>query len=139
MTNTSAFNGDYQARGMTVSFPEKIVDSSGKAVTDIPFSEFVPNNNNWMGVAVKFKVQGLDEAGANLGAECASNARLMSPIVLEFSGANDLATSHFADAKAPQFDLNADGKAETTGWTKSATSGFLALDLNHNGKIDSGK
>ncbi|QIF42451.1 iron-regulated protein FrpC [Kingella kingae] len=37
-----------------------------------------------------------------------------------------------------RFDHNADGIATATGWT-AAGNGILALDLNNNGKIDSGK
>ncbi|MDK4571625.1 iron-regulated protein FrpC, partial [Kingella kingae] len=37
-----------------------------------------------------------------------------------------------------RFDHNADGIATATGWA-AAGNGILALDLNNNGKIDSGK
>ncbi|MDK4529253.1 hypothetical protein QG082_09550, partial [Kingella kingae] len=37
-----------------------------------------------------------------------------------------------------RFDHNADGIATATGWT-AAGNGILALDLDKNGKIDSGK
>jgi Ca2+-binding RTX toxin-like protein len=50
---------------------------------------------------------------------------------LAAQGAADIAESHV------YFDLNSDGFAERTGWA-SAADGFLALDLNGNGKIDNG-
>ena len=38
-----------------------------------------------------------------------------------------------------QFDLNADGTPETTGWTaRNTDQGFLWLDRNNNGMVDSG-
>jgi hypothetical protein len=37
---------------------------------------------------------------------------------------------------SPLFDLNADGFATRTAWTLGADDGFLAIDLNENGKID---
>ena len=39
-----------------------------------------------------------------------------------------------------RFDLNADGSAERTGWTRADDPiGFLVLDRNHNGMIDNGR
>ncbi len=54
------------------------------------------------------------------------------PLVINFGGtAAQLSSQRFS------FDLNGDGKAENVPLLASG-SGYLALDLNHNGKIDSG-
>lgn len=57
------------------------------------------------------------------------------PLVLDLDGDGIELTT--LTSFAPQFDLNADGFAERTGWT-SADDGMLAIDLNNNGKIDNG-
>ncbi|MDD5249383.1 MAG: VCBS repeat-containing protein [Rhodocyclaceae bacterium] len=54
------------------------------------------------------------------------------PLVINFGGAAaQLSSQHFS------FDLNGDGQAENVPLLASG-SGYLALDANHNGKIDSG-
>jgi len=54
------------------------------------------------------------------------------PLVINFNGqAAQLSNQRFS------FDLNNDGRAEDLP-TFASGSGYLALDLNHNGKIDSG-
>ena len=55
-------------------------------------------------------------------------------INLDGKGIQTLAPSSIS----ARFDHNADGIATATGWT-AAGNGILALDLNNNGKIDSGK
>ncbi|MFZ4700816.1 MAG: hypothetical protein ACOYMG_12270 [Candidatus Methylumidiphilus sp.] len=62
-----------------------------------------------------------------------SAARLTDPLVVNFSGtAAQLSEQRFA------FDLNSDGQAEQIN-TLASGSGFLALDLNSDGKINDGK
>lgn len=59
-----------------------------------------------------------------------------SPLVLDLNADG----IHTADLFYPvQFDINGDGDLDTIGWTDWMTEeGFLALDLNQNGKIDNG-
>ena len=60
------------------------------------------------------------------------DAQLKDPLVINFGGnAAQLQDSRFG------FDINADGKAESVPLLAGG-SGYLALDLNGNGKIDSG-
>jgi hypothetical protein len=62
----------------------------------------------------------------------AGDAVRKDPLVINFGGtAAQLSSQRFS------FDLNGDGKAENVPLLASG-SGYLALDLNHNGKIDSG-
>ena len=59
-----------------------------------------------------------------------------SPLVIDVENGSYLMSG---PANAVQFDLNADGNVDVTTWTaKGFSAGFLALDLNHNGKIDDG-
>ncbi len=62
----------------------------------------------------------------------AKNAKY-DPLVIDLDGKG----FNITDRKnGTHFDLNADGYAEKTDWTR--TDGWLALDLNGNGKIDDG-
>ena len=61
-----------------------------------------------------------------------------SPIIVDFAG-DGFDLSGF-DSPV-NFDINADGYLETTGWTRGGQrldDGFLALDRNDNGEIDDG-
>lgn len=58
----------------------------------------------------------------------------ISPLVLDLNN-DGIQTS--AITAGTTFDLNADGQAEHTGWV-SPQDGLLALDINGDGKIDSG-
>ncbi len=59
-----------------------------------------------------------------------------SPIVLDLSGTGTLETTPPNRSEA-RFDLQGEGTTEKVGWIKP-TAAFLAMDLNGNGKIDSG-
>ena len=62
----------------------------------------------------------------------AKNAKY-DPLVIDLDGKGFDITDR---KNGTHFDLNADGYAEKTDWTR--TDGLLALDLNGNGKIDDG-
>ncbi|WP_304325977.1 calcium-binding protein [Bifidobacterium thermacidophilum] len=62
----------------------------------------------------------------------AKNAKY-DPLVIDLDGRGFDITDR---KNGTHFDLNADGYAEKTDWTR--TDGWLALDLNGNGKIDDG-
>jgi hypothetical protein len=58
-----------------------------------------------------------------------------SPLIVAADNQFDLTSP----AEGVTFDLDADGAAELTGWTKANSSdAFLVLDRNHNGLIDDG-
>jgi hypothetical protein len=64
--------------------------------------------------------------------------RTGSPLVLDLDG-NGVQLSLLRDGQKPTlFDLDADGVRSGTAWV-GAGDGLLALDLNHNGRIDTGR
>jgi hypothetical protein len=64
------------------------------------------------------------------------NIQFASPIVLDFRSMGFIPTLPLD--KGVKFDINADGFAEETGWVKGSEGGFLVLDLDGNGRIESG-
>jgi Ca2+-binding RTX toxin-like protein len=59
-----------------------------------------------------------------------------SPLILDLDGSGFLYNDFIARSTSNiYFDLDTDGFAERTGWTRG-TDSFLALDANNNGKID---
>ena len=56
------------------------------------------------------------------------------PLVLDLSGTGIELTQA---GQGANFDINADGKTDSTAWVKGG-SAFLALDKNNNGRIDNG-
>jgi hypothetical protein len=61
-----------------------------------------------------------------------------SPLILNFAGTHSVATKD-AMSSGVRFDLDGDGRPEGTGWLARGSSvGFLAADLNGNGRIDDG-
>ena len=63
--------------------------------------------------------------------------RLYSPIVLDMVNIGKPNTIHQTASKT-RFDLDADGHLDRVGWIDGKQGGFLAIDLNNNGKIDDG-
>ena len=59
---------------------------------------------------------------------------LSTPLVLDLNG-DGIQTSH--QVGGTQFDLNADGHKESTGWTAGG-DGLLSIDLNGDGQINNG-
>jgi hypothetical protein len=61
-----------------------------------------------------------------------------SPLVLDLNGDGVLTTSVLWEPV--RFDINGDGRVDTTGWLNPYSSeGFLWMDLNHNGVVDSAR
>ena len=97
------------------------------------FEEQFPNLNpeNWVDVLPEWAREWL-----NLNPRRSNKAHGYDPLILNLDGKGiqTLAPSSIS----ARFDHNADGIATATGWT-AAGNGILALDLDKNGKIDSGK
>ncbi|NRA44168.1 MAG: hypothetical protein HRU09_04325 [Oligoflexales bacterium] len=95
---------------------------------------------------VSYEITGQQDIGGGIttynyefteGAEVGHRVELYSPIVLDFISASDKVRT-LQHANGVKFDLDANGKAERTGWVDGLDGAFLALDLNKNGKIDDG-
>jgi len=85
-------------------------------------------------VAVRKNAANQDE---EVGSVCVHRFHTFSPIVLDLAAIGHVETINPLFSKA-SFDLDGNGREERTGWlTKSA--GLLAIDLNGNGRIDSGR
>ncbi len=69
----------------------------------------------------------------NINIKAGQAAQTVDPLVINFEGGSANLTETKFD-----FDLDSDGKADKISFTGS-NSGFLALDVNSNGKIDNGK
>lgn len=95
-------------------------------------------NNYWDGVQVTAtpikSVEGLDD---ETGESKSLRVQLYSPIVLDFINVGMVQTID-PSSSGVRFDLDNDGVNEQTGWVDGSQAGFLALDLNGNGTIDSG-
>ncbi len=91
---------------------------------------------SWGGETIRFTAFGSDGQG-----EVSSDytVQLWSPIVLDFMTVGRPQFSSVESSKV-RFDLNGDGRPERTGWMAGYRDvGLLALDLDTNGSIDSGK
>lgn len=102
----------------------------------IPFEKFI-DHNSWRGVGFEITLEALSGSRVS-GQRCSVRARLASPVVLEFSGADSLSHVEPKDSSVT-YDLDGDGVREHTGWIRSTSAAFLALDRNGNGKIDDGR
>lgn len=100
----------------------------------VPYSDLIPVND-WRGVAVTITVKALDDKGTTINT-CTQKTKLASPIVLDFTGSAKLDSVALVDSSV-QFDLLGDGKRVRSGWV-SGERGFLAIDLNRDGKINDG-
>lgn len=118
----------------------------------------VPGATSTSGVTIKFKPvrymtdnnQYLDDAQTKMNPDYGQVVRkeigeakdyhitLYSPIVLDFMNAESLRTSSQLE-RPVQFDLDGNGVRETVGWVNGLDGSFLVVDLNENGKIDSGR
>jgi hypothetical protein len=103
----------------------------------IPFKKFVEKPNKWRGASIEIFVKPQTSSGEEGESKCVVKLQLMSPLVFDFSGQSFIETVAASESNI-NFDLNADGRAEQTGWVKGKSSAFLALDLNRNGHIDNG-
>jgi hypothetical protein len=118
-----------------------VVKAADVAVPDqkdtylLPMPRLIKKPNDWMGVAIKFTVEAQNAAGERIN-QCSHDMRLVSPIVLDFTGERFLKSVSIQDSKVA-FDLAANGAKVKTGWV-DGNRGLLALDRNHDGVISSG-
>jgi len=83
------------------------------------------------------KIIALDELGKAGDRSCVHRFHTFSPLVFNMEGAGMVTTT--SPYQSPvHFDLDGNGLRESTGWV-GAKSALLALDLNGNGQIDSGR
>lgn len=124
--------------------PAKTISASKVAVKGkenefrVVFQEFVQDPNSWFAADIEVIVTPLSESGEEGKKTCKLKLSLVSPLVLDFSGQKMISTLSFSKSSA-EFDLDADGTAEQSGWVSGRKSAFLVLDKNHNGKIDNGR
>ncbi|MCB0367426.1 MAG: hypothetical protein H6624_02830 [Bdellovibrionaceae bacterium] len=115
-----------QMKGGSYTNVSKVVfsvylNNNSASTFDLPPGEVPPRNEN---------------PPPNGTPECGAEGGISSPIVMDFSLAQNFKTLAPAE-KMVQFDIDNDGSQESMGWIAPET-GFLALDLNGNGRIDGG-
>jgi hypothetical protein len=81
-------------------------------------------------------IEARTSADEKVGETCQKHFQLTSPIVLTFNQNSKPDLYHPAEVNV-MFDLDGDGLKEQTGWIHES-SGFLVMDRNLNGVIDSG-
>jgi hypothetical protein len=143
-TTAKPFQSSTVVKGSTTpsppEMPEKIVDlaaykTARDDVYEVPFGAFMVKND-WRSREVTIDIAAVDDLGREGTAQCHHGFRMASPLVLDFSGSDVATTVTPADSHAA-FDLTASGMRVATGWVRPVDA-LLALDLNHNGKIDDG-
>lgn len=103
----------------------------------IPFKTFVEDPNSWVGANIEIVVTPKTNAGVEGTETCKQKINLMSPLVLDFSREDFIRTQALTQSGV-EFDLDADGQREQTGWVDGTSAAFLVLDLNANGRVDNG-
>ncbi|MEY4064897.1 MAG: hypothetical protein RIR26_1105 [Pseudomonadota bacterium] len=103
----------------------------------IPFEKFVEDPNEWRGANIEIIITPQTRAGVEGSETCKQKINLMSPLVLDFSGRPFIRTQALTQSGV-EFDLDADGQSEQTGWIDGSSAAFLVLDINGNGRIDNG-
>jgi predicted nucleic acid-binding Zn-ribbon protein len=129
----------------TISPLDLIVNASSHLVSspmgtsnwiyDIPLGQVFPLNDR--GRSRDIQVTAIDSSNKEIGPTCIHRIRRVSPIVLDLSGTGMIETVNPL-LSSTMFDLDGNGRKKRTGWITKG-SGFLALDLNGNGKIDDGR
>ena len=86
----------------------------------------------------QFTVLAVVLTGAIHGAPAEATHPCTSPLVLDLDGDGRILTTGLEHGV--EFDINGDGHLDSIGWTVRASGdGFLWLDLNRNGVVDSGR
>jgi len=124
----------------TSNVSSKIVGQPNEGVFDVRIPNimdpYMQRSLSWHGERVRFTAFGSDGQGS---VSADYTVQLYSPIVLDFMTVGRPQFSS-VEASKVRFDLNGDGRPERTGWLAGYRDvGLLALDLDGNGSIDSGK
>jgi hypothetical protein len=133
-----AFNTSKKSKMPAVVLDAQGLKKGDSGETEIPFKKFVKDPNEWIGASIEIKISALDAQGGEGSQECTQKVNLLSPLVLDFSGAKIVHTLPLTHSGV-EFDLNGDGLAEQVGWVAGDKAAFLTIDLNHNGIVDSGR
>lgn len=96
---------------------------------------YLQRSVSWYGEGIRFTAFGSDGQGS---VSSDYTVQLYSPVVLDFLSVGRPMFSTMESSNV-RFDLNGDGRTERTGWLAGYRDvGFLGLDMNGNGSIDSG-
>gem|GEM_PF-643894 len=96
---------------------------------------YMQRSLSWSGEPIYFAAHGSDGQGS---VSSSYTVQLYSPVVLDFLSVGRPMFSTMESSNV-RFDLNGDGRTERTGWLAGYRDvGFLGLDMNGNGSIDSG-
>ncbi len=96
---------------------------------------YLQRSVSWYGEGIRFTAFGSDGQGS---VSSDYTVQLYSPVVLDFLSVGRPMFSAVESSNV-RFDLNGDGRTERTGWLAGYRDvGFLGLDMNGNGSIDSG-
>ena len=96
---------------------------------------YLQRSVSWNGEPIYFAAHGSDGQGS---VSSSYTVQLYSPVVLDFLSVGRPMFSTVESSNV-RFDLNGDGRTERTGWLAGYRDvGFLGLDMNGNGSIDSG-
>ena len=139
---TVGYNRTFDLRQDTRTPGTILHGSHNEGVCDIPtpgiFDHFLTYNTSIIGKTMitltPIKITGTTNTP---GTPRQYQVVLYSPLILDFHGVGRLSTVSENNGGV-MFDMDADGSPESTGWVKSDEGGFLALDINGNGTIDSG-
>jgi hypothetical protein len=122
---------------LTGRFDRGVFDFSALGMLDY----YVERIRTWGGVTISFKATRVQQFG---GQEVIStspdfhyNIQLFSPLVVDFKKSGPIRLSSIDESRV-WFSHDPDLGPVKTGWVRRGDVGFLALDRNANGKIDSG-
>ena len=130
---TSQYNTCKKMPEYAISKDKLVFAPDGSVQASFEELKFIPNT--WMGIRISLTVRAMV---ADQEITCQpGEIQLMSPLVLDFSGAEKIVTNSVVDSKL-YFDLMGNGRKVRTGWISGSSQAFLAMDLNGNGVVDSG-
>ena len=110
-----------------------------------PYESFDPNDSEWdFGVMTPEMLEQFKQRSGEMTDDIQNQSNTYEesqkqyqrdPLIINFSGTEEIEFTSLAEGI--NFDLDNNGFDEKTAWIKN-NDGFLAIDLNSNGKIDNG-